>query len=295
MCTASMDAAAHTRQPGHYLRPGANALGEPAAGPRQQQGHGGDRHQCRARHHRAVAGDDLQGGDEDKREPAEGAVDDEGDGIGRAELRRSEDRGREHGISRAPFGDGEGGRGNHGQHHGTGELRRGDARGRQDDDRVGDRAQRADAGQRAGPVDAPGQRGVTGFGNMAPRRPRGHRGDRDVDQEDRPPAAGFQQPPAQEGRDRGGHPAEPGPRPDRAGAVGGLEGRLDDRQAGRRHQCASDALHGSCGDEPSGAGRGRAQHRGQGEPAQPGQEHPPPPPAVAERAASRISEARVSV
>ena len=106
----------------------------------------------------------------------------------------------------------------------------------------------------------------------------------DVDQEDPPPAAGLQQPPACEGRNRGGHPAEPGPRPDRAGAVGGLEGRLDDRQARRCHQRASDALHGPRGDEPSDAGRGRAQHRRQGEPAQPGQEHPPPPPPVAERA-----------
>jgi hypothetical protein len=65
---------------------------------------------------------------------------------------------------------------------------------------------------------------------VAQRRPRGHRGDRDVDQEDPPPAAGFQQPPTQEGHDREGHPAEAGPRPDRARPVAGLEGRLDDRQ-----------------------------------------------------------------
>lgn len=119
---------------------------------------------------------------------------------------------------------------------------------------------------------------------MPPRHPCGHRGDRDVDQEDRPPAASFQEPPAEEGRGRGGYATESGPYPDRAGAVAGPEGRLDDRQAGRCHQRASDTLHGSRGDEPANAGRGRAQHRRHGEPAQPGQEYPPPPPAVAERA-----------
>src|SRR5260370_9577302 len=43
----------------------------------------------------------------------------------------------------------------------------------------------------------------------------------DVDQEDPPPAAGLQQPPAHEGSDRGGHAAESGPRPDGVRAVAG--------------------------------------------------------------------------
>jgi len=120
--------------------------------------------------------------------------------------------------------------------------------------------------------------------DMPPRGPRDRRGHRDVDQEDRPPAAGLQQPPAQEGRDRGGDPAEAGPCPDRAGAVAWGEGRLDDRQAGRCHQRAADTLHSPRGYQPSDAGRGRAQHRRQREPAQADQEHPPPPPPVAERA-----------
>jgi len=108
--------------------------------------HDGDRHQCRARHHRAIAGDDLQGGDEDEREAAERAVDDEGDGIGGAERRRGEDSWREHGMAPAPFDNDEGSRGNHGEHRGGGELRRGGARARQNDDRVGYRGQRGDAG-----------------------------------------------------------------------------------------------------------------------------------------------------
>ncbi len=79
-------------------------------------------------------------------------------------------------------------------------------------------------------------------------------------------------------------PLKPAHVPIARGAVAGCEGRLDDRQAGRCHQRAPDTLHGPRGDQPSDARRGRAQHRGQGEPAQAGQEHPPPSPAVAERA-----------
>jgi hypothetical protein len=43
MRTASMDTTAHTRQPALFAA-GADVLGEPTAGARQQQGHGGDRH-----------------------------------------------------------------------------------------------------------------------------------------------------------------------------------------------------------------------------------------------------------
>jgi hypothetical protein len=55
-------------------------------------------------------------------------------------------------------------------------------------------------------------------------------------------------------------PAESSPCPDRVRAVAGLEGRLDDRQAGRCHQRASDTLHGPRGDVPADAGHSRAQH-----------------------------------
>src|SRR5260370_1109515 len=72
-----------------------------AGGAGQEQGHDGDGPQCGARRHRAVAGDDLQGGDEDEREAAEGAVDDEGDRVRGAEPRRGEDRRREHGVAAA--------------------------------------------------------------------------------------------------------------------------------------------------------------------------------------------------
>ncbi len=139
--------------------------------------------------------------------------------------------------------------------------------------------------QRPRDVEPAGCRRVARLRHM-PVRHEDHEGaNRQVDQEDPAPGHRIDEVAAEERPDRSGDSAQPRPRTDRAGPVLGVERRLDDGEASRREEGAADALKDARGDQDLGAGRQRAQGRGEREPDDPHVEDQPPAHPVAERAA----------
>src|SRR5690606_12590951 len=100
-----------------------------------------------------------------------------------------------------------------------------------------------------------------------------------------PPRERLDQPAAEQGAHRPGHPGPRRPKPDRPGAVLLGDERLDERQAARREQRPTDALEAAGHDELLDARREAAHHRGHAEPADPHEEDPPSSEPVTERPA----------
>ena len=138
-----------------------------------------------------------------------------------------------------------------------------------------------------GPVDAAKGIGIAALLDRAQGEHHGDRDQRQVDPEDRPPGEQPDQGAAAGRPEHGRDPGPGGPGADRLAALGALEGGGDDRQRARHQQRPGDPLQGPGADQELDRGRDRAEHRGGAEGDQPGDEHPPTPELVAERAADQ--------
>ena len=123
------------------------------------------------------------------------------------------------------------------------------------------------------------------LGYVANRDPDDQCRQRQVEQEDPAPRGGVDEPTPGKRSDRRGDATEPGPCADRPCPVVRVERGLDDRQASRREQCATDALQHAGGDEDADAGCGAAQQRREGEPDHTDDEDPTTAEPVTERSA----------
>src|SRR5215218_5183480 len=131
------------------------------------------------------------------------------------------------------------------------------------------------AGHRPGHIQPTSPVGWPNGGDQAGRGGGDADADRQVDEEYPPPAGVLdQQAAGQHAHGRAG-PGDGRPHPQRPVALGALEGGSDDGQRRRRQQRRAHALAGAGGDQDRpGLGQARGQ-RGDGEYAEPGQEHPP--------------------
>ena len=102
--------------PHRHLEAGSDPRRQRAGPGREGEHDDGQREQRQAGLERAVALHDLQLDGEQEQRTAEGAVDDEGDGVGPAELPGAEQPEREHRVGPAVLDDEEGGRGHGGDH-----------------------------------------------------------------------------------------------------------------------------------------------------------------------------------
>ncbi len=133
-------------------------------------------------------------------------------------------------------------------------------------------------------VQPPGLR-IGGLGDGRQGQDHRPRRQRQVDEEDRPPADMVHQPAAHHRTDRGGHRAEPRPGPDGAAALGLGERSAKDRQAGRREQRRARPLQRPGDHQQRGVRSEAAGRRCQGEQADPDQQHPAPAEPVRRRPA----------
>ncbi len=148
---------------------------------------------------------------------------------------------------------------------------------------VGERTEAGGGEHGAGDVEPGCRLLVAGLRHVPQRDGDDQRGERQVDQEDQPPAP-LHQPAAEERPDRTRDPAEPGPCPDCGRAVRTVERRRDDREAARREQRPADALCRPRGDEQLDVRGEPAGERGQREPDHADDEDPPTSEMVAQRA-----------
>ncbi len=220
-----------------------------------------DRQRGGARLERRVAQHLLQLHDQQEEHPAERAVDDDRHQVGGPELRRGEQLGRHHRRRPPPLDHhpGHGGRRPHDQGHD--DARRAEPLLAGGDQAPAQAAERHRHEQRAEAVDRAGHLGVTRLGHVPGRDSDHDHGERDVDEEDRPPRPGVDQPPAHERPDGRRHAREARPGADGPGSVLPAEAGLEDGEAAGRQQRPAHALGQPRDHQLGGAGGERAADR----------------------------------
>ena len=239
----------------------------------------------RARGGGAVAEHALQLQHEEQRAAPEPAVDGEGGQVGAGELPVGEQPRREHGEGHPPLAGDEQRPGDHRHDRGHDDV--GAAALPGGDEGVGQRTQGHRTQHRTEDVEAAVRAGVAALGHVPPGDEDHEHGQRDVEEEDQPPAGQVDEGAAQERADEPGDPGEGGPHPDRRCPVGGAERGLDERQAAGGEQGPADALQRAGGDQLARGLGEPAQQRRRGEPGDAHEEHPPPAVPVTERAAEQ--------